>query len=104
MSVGEIIFAIDIAGLVGEGRQQGEQLEVVPEVPPPSTMPPRDESSAGGSIGEPIHIEEELASTGAGHPTSATNVAGKGEATSQQPDAGNPHALALVILSLILSS
>ena len=28
-SVGEAIFAIDITGLVGEGRQQGEPLEAV---------------------------------------------------------------------------
>ena len=82
-SVGEIIFAIDITGLVGEGRQQEEPLEAIPEVPPPSTTPPRDEPSAGGSTGEPIRIEEEPASTGVGHPTSATNVARKGEATSQ---------------------
>ena len=103
-SAGEIIFAIDIAGLVGEGRQQGEPLGAVPEVPPPSTTPPRDESSAGGSAGEPIRIEEEPASTGVGHPTSATKVAGKGEATSQELNTGKPHALALAILSLFLSS
>ena len=103
-SVGENIFTTDITGLVGEERQQGEPLEAVPDVPPPSTTPPRDEPSAGGSGGEPICVEEEPTSIGVGHPTSATDVAGKGEANSQQLDTGKPHALALAILSLFLSS
>ena len=92
-SVGETIFAIDITGLVGEGQQQGGSLETAPDAPPLSTTLPIDEPSARASTSEPILVEEEPASTGTGTPTSATNVAGKGEATSPQLDTGKSLAL-----------
>jgi hypothetical protein len=45
-SVGVCIFATDTSEHVGEEWQEGESSEVVPDVPPPSIMPPRDESLA----------------------------------------------------------
>jgi hypothetical protein len=92
VSVGVSIFSVDIAGLVGEEWQQEEPLMVTPDVPPPSTTPPRDEPSARGSPVEPIHVEEDPAGSGVSGPTSATTVAGKGETIPQQIDTGKPLA------------
>lgn len=92
-SVGVCFFITDTTGLVGEEREQGELSETIPDAPPLSTTPPRDGSPARSSTGEPTRAEEKpasagAASTGAGNPTSATGVAGKGEATSQQLNTG----------------
>ena len=87
-SVRVCIFTADISGLAGEERQQGAPSGAVPDAPPSSTTPPRDGSSARASSSELYRDEEELASAGSGGPTSATGVAGKGEATSQQLDTG----------------
>jgi hypothetical protein len=92
-SVGVNIFIVDITELVGEERQQGEPSEAVPDVPSPSTTPPEGDSSAKASTGEPVRVEEEPASTGAGSHAPATSVAREGEAIARQLDTGKPFAL-----------
>nr|XP_020178965.2 tol-Pal system protein TolA-like [Aegilops tauschii subsp. strangulata] len=64
-------------------QQQEEPLRVAPDMPPPSTMPPRGASPARAPTDEPTHTEEEDASLGAGGSVPATNVGGEGTTSSQ---------------------
>jgi hypothetical protein len=76
-------------GLAGEGRQQGELSGDTLVVPPPSTTPPTSASPARDHTDELILEEEGPTTMGTGIPPPATEVARRGEATSQQLDAGN---------------
>jgi hypothetical protein len=63
-----------------------------PDMPLPSTTPPKGEPSARGSPVEPIHVKEDPASLGASGPSPASTLAGEGEPTPQQTDTGKPLA------------
>lgn len=82
-SVGVEIFTADINEHVGEARHKREHPEVNLDVPSSSTTPPRDGSPARTSTNEPICVEEEPASTGAGSHATATDVA-RGEENTPQ--------------------
>jgi hypothetical protein len=97
-SVGEHIFATDIVGHAGEEQQHEVSPEVIPDVPPPSTTPPRDGSPARASTGEPTGTGEVpagagTASTGTGGSTPTTSVAGERETIPPELNTGKPLAL-----------
>lgn len=84
VSVGMEMFTADITEHAGEEQQQGEHPEMNLDVSSSSTTVPEDGSPTRAFTDEPVRIEEEPASMGAGSHAMATDVAGGDEVTPQQ--------------------